>query len=182
MTISSFHNRSPISLPERGVPRSTPDLFRQAMRQLAGGISVITVGEADDRTGLTATSVSSLSVDPPTLIVCVNLSSSSWPLIERYGRFGVNLLGEGHRAIADRFAGRGGETGARRYDGAFWETFVTGAPILKGALAALDCEVDEVIVRHSHAIVIGGVAAARIGEASAPLVYWQGRYVEFTHD
>lgn len=181
MSVVTLQHREPAFPSEQDPQRSGQDAFRHAMRQLAGGISVITVGDGKDRTGLTATSVTSLSVDPPTLLVCVNLSSSSWPLIERYGRFGVNLLAHEHRAVADRFAGRGGEKGPRRYDGAAWDTLVTGAPILRGALAALDCEVDEVIVRHSHAIVIGGVAAARVGAPSAaPLLYWRGAYGEFS--
>lgn len=166
--------------PADGFPRSTEGDFRQAMRQLAGGVSVITVGSDNDRTGLTATSVTSLSSDPPTLIVCVNLSSSSWRLLDRHGRFGVNFLGDRHRFVADRFAGRGGEKGVERYAEASWETLVTGAPILEGALASLDCEVDEVIVRHSHAIVIGGVVAARVGQTGSPLVYWHGSYGAFS--
>ena len=66
--------------------------FRSAMRHLAGGVSVITVGLAKDITGMTVTSVSSLSVDPPTLIVSINRESSSWPLLKRHGTFGVNIL------------------------------------------------------------------------------------------
>lgn len=179
MTIVTLpHRRSEVP-PKPSVLRAGSDTFRQAMRQLAGGTSVITVGEGDHRTGLTATSVTSLSAEPPTLIVCVNLSASSWPLLEREGRFGVNVLTDRHQAVAERFAGRGGEKGLRRYEGATWETLVTGAPILSGAAASLDCEVDEIIVRHSHAIVIGGVVAARIADGSSPLLYWRGGYGEF---
>lgn len=155
------------------------DVFRQAMRQLAGGVSVITVGEGADRTGLTATSVTSLSTEPPTLIVCIDRASSSWPLLEKYGHFGVNFLGEEHREIADRFAGRGGVKGAARYDGAEWETIASGAPILRNAHAAIDCEVEETILRHSHAIIIGRVLAARTSEGQHPLVYWRGGYGQF---
>src|ERR1700704_3488947 len=63
--------------------------FRSAMRHLAGGVSVITVGSGKDGTGMTVALVSSLSVDPPTLIVSINRGSSSWPLLARYGFFGV---------------------------------------------------------------------------------------------
>jgi flavin reductase (DIM6/NTAB) family NADH-FMN oxidoreductase RutF len=176
---------SNLQRPARHIPnsgenlRAIQDVFRQAMRQLAGGVSIITVGEGADRTGLTATSVTSLSTEPPTLIVCINQASSSWPLLKKYGHFGVNFLGEEHQEIADRFAGRGGVKGAARYDGAEWETLESRAPILRDALAAIDCEVEEMIIRHSHAIVIGRVTAARASEGSNPLIYWRGGYVQF---
>ena len=66
--------------------------FRNAMRQLTGGVSVITAGKGRVFSGMTATSVSSLSVDPPSLIVSLNRESSSWPLVKRHGFFGVNIL------------------------------------------------------------------------------------------
>src|SRR3954449_9304083 len=82
--------------------------FRNAMRQLTGGVSVITAGRGKDISGMTVTSVSSLSVDPPTLIVSVNRSASSWPLLQRYGAFGVNILASDQIDIAERFAGKDG--------------------------------------------------------------------------
>src|ERR1700726_3249945 len=89
--------------------------FRSAMRHLAGGVSVITVGLAKDITGMTVTSVSSLSVDPPTLIVSINRESSSWPLLKRYRAFGVNILAADQLDIAVRFAGKEGLKGADRF-------------------------------------------------------------------
>ena len=97
-------------------PDATTDDFKGAMRGLAGGVSVITVGQGRDITGMTVTSVTSLSVDPPTLIVSVNRSSSSWPLLRRYGAFGVNILGADQREIAERFSGTGGLKGADRFN------------------------------------------------------------------
>ena len=70
----------------------TADDFRGAMRQLTGGVSVVTAGRGGDISGMAVTSVSSLSVDPPALIVSVNRNASSWPLLKRYGFFGVNIL------------------------------------------------------------------------------------------
>ena len=83
------------------------DGFRSAMRQLTGGVSVITAGRGRDISGMTVTSVSSLSVDPPALIVSVNRSASSLPLLKRYGCFGVNILTSGQIDIAERFTGNG---------------------------------------------------------------------------
>lgn len=151
--------------------------FRGAMRALAGGVSVITVGRGNDVSGMTVTSVSSLSVDPPTLIVSVNRQSSSWPLLQRYGVFGVNILTAEQLDVAERFSGKDGAKGAARFAGAQWITGTTGAPLLVGALAAIDCEVEEVIERHSHAIVIGRVLGVQTTAPKTALSYWHGEYV-----
>jgi len=156
--------------------------FRNAMRQLAGGVSVITVGRDQDISGMTVTSVTSLSAEPPSLLVCINRSSSSWPLFEKYGAFAVNILHAEQQHIAERFTGRGGATGAARFEGAQWSTLATGVPVLADGLAALDCRIEEVIHRHSHAIVIGRVEAARVAGRTAALTYWQGEYVAIDRD
>jgi len=151
--------------------------FRSAMRHLAGGVSVITVGRAKDITGMTVTSVSSLSVEPPTLIVSINRESSSWPLLKRYGFFGVNILTADQLDIAERFTGKDGLKGADRFAGAEWVTRASGVPLLVDALAAIDCEVEHVVERHSHAIVIGRVLDMQVSSRTAALAYWQGQYV-----
>jgi flavin reductase (DIM6/NTAB) family NADH-FMN oxidoreductase RutF len=156
--------------------------FRGAMRHLAGGVSVITVGRGNDITGMTVTSVSSLSVDPPTLIVSINRESSSWPLLKRYGFFGVNILTADQLDIAERFTGKGGLKGAARFAGAQWMTRASGVPLLDGALAAIDCEVEDIVERHSHAIVIGRVLDIQTSGHTAALAYWQGRYVAVDQD
>lgn len=158
-------------------PSASPADFRQAMRQLAGAVSVITVGRGDAIAGMTVSSVTSLSAEPPSLLVCINRNSSSWPLFESCGAFAVNVLHAGQQPIADRFTGRGGISGRARFEGAEWSTLVTGVPVLVGALAAVDCTIEEIISRHSHAIVIGRVAAARVADPEAPLTYWQGEYL-----
>jgi flavin reductase (DIM6/NTAB) family NADH-FMN oxidoreductase RutF len=149
--------------------------LRDVMRRLVGGVSVITCGVGDDRTGLTVTSVTSLSVEPPTMLFCINRNASAWPVIRRHRHFCVNILAEHHRAVADRFAGRGGVKGVERYAGARWVTLATGASALEDALAAIDCEVEETIERHSHAIVIGAAKRFRIGDGDA-LAHQHGQY------
>ncbi len=156
--------------------------FRNAMRQLTGGVSVITAGKGRDISGMTVTSVSSLSVDPPTLIVSINREASSWPLVKRYGFFGVNILTSDQIDIAERFTGKGGLKGAARFAGADWTTRASGVPLLVGALAAIDCEVEDVAERHSHAIVIGRVLDVAVSARTAALAYWQGRYVAIDQD
>ena len=156
--------------------------FRNAMRQLSGGVSVITAGKGKDISGMTVTSVSSLSVDPPSLIVSLNRESSSWPLVKRYGFFGVNILTSDQVDIAERFTGKGGLKGADRFAGAQWTTRASGVPLLADALAAIDCEVEDVVERHSHAIVIGRVLDVAVSARTAALAYWQGRYVAIDQD
>ena len=156
--------------------------FRNAMRKLTGGVSVITAGKGRDISGMTVTSVSSLSVEPPSLIVSLNRESSSWPLVKRYGFFGVNILTSDQIDIAERFTGKGGLKGAARFAGADWTTRTSGVPLLVGALAAIDCEVEDVVERHSHAIVIGRVLDVAVSARSAALAYWQGRYVAIDQD
>jgi flavin reductase (DIM6/NTAB) family NADH-FMN oxidoreductase RutF len=156
--------------------------FRDAMRRLAGGVSVITAGRGKDISGMTVTSVSSLSVDPPALIVSINREASSWLLVKRYGFLGVNILTSDQIDIAERFTGKGELKGAERFAGAEWTTRASGVPLLVGALAAIDCEVEDIVERHSHAIVIGRVLDISVSGRSAALAYWQGRYVAIDQD
>lgn len=160
--------------------------FRQAMRQLAGGVCAISASDDDGRrTGMTVTSVVSLSLQPAELVVSINQNSSSWPVISRSGRFGVNLLDAGQATVAQRFAGVGGVQGAARYEGADWQQTDDGVWLLADAPVALACAVAQVWTRHSHALVVGRITAAtgRVlqgqGAPAAPLLYWQGCYGGF---
>jgi flavin reductase (DIM6/NTAB) family NADH-FMN oxidoreductase RutF len=163
------------------IPVSSAD-FRGAMRHLTGGVSVITAGRGKDITGMTVTSVTSLSVDPPTLIVSINRDASSFPLIRRHGAFGVNILAADQLDVAERFAGKGGLKGADRFAGARWVTAVSGVPLLVGALSAVDCEVEEIVERHSHGIVIGRVRDIKNSTRTAALAYRHGQYVAVDQD
>ena len=156
--------------------------FRRAMRQLTGGVSVVTAGRGRDISGMTVTSVSSLSVDPPALIVSLNRASSSFPFLKRYGFFGVNILTSDQLDIAERFTGKDGLNGAERFAGAEWTTRASGVPLLIGALAAIDCEVEEIVERHSHAIIIGRVLDVAVSARSAALAYWHEQYVAIDRD
>jgi flavin reductase (DIM6/NTAB) family NADH-FMN oxidoreductase RutF len=151
------------------------DHLKAALRTLGGGVSIITAGEGESRTGATVTSATALSMEPARMLVSLNRTSSTWPVVERYGHLGINIVGAAHEALANQFAGRGGLRGPDRYRGAEWTTAVSGAPLLVDAVAAIDCTVEEAIERHSHVIVIGRVLAIRIG-AGHSLLYQDGRY------
>jgi flavin reductase (DIM6/NTAB) family NADH-FMN oxidoreductase RutF len=161
-----------------GLPHEAlPADFRTAMRRLAGGVSVITAGSGSEISGMTVTSVSSLSVDPPSLVVSINRESSSWPLLQRHRHFGVNFLNADQIDIADRFTGKDGHKGADRFAGAEWTERASGVRLLAGALAAIECEAEDIIERHSHAIVIGRVLHVELSAHEAALAYWHGDYV-----
>ena len=81
--------------------------LRDAMRHLVSGVCIVTAGLGDDQAGMTVTSATSLSIDPPTMIVCINRSSSVWQRIQRYRHFCINILADHHNEIAERFAGHG---------------------------------------------------------------------------
>ena len=153
--------------------------FKTVMRQVAGAVSVITAQHGGIRAGLTATSLTALSAEPPTVLICVNRSASAWPVIESAGHFAINLLAASQRPIADRFAGRGGERGEARFAEARWTRLATGAPVLVSALATIDCATEEVIERHSHAVLIGRVKAIHTTGSENALLYWRGLYGRF---
>jgi flavin reductase (DIM6/NTAB) family NADH-FMN oxidoreductase RutF len=152
------------------------------MRLLPAGVTIITAGRERAITGLTASSFVSVSLDPPSVLVCINRSSSAWPLIERRGVFGVNILAADQSDVAERFSGKTGLDGADRFEPARWTTLASGVPILRDAAAALDCEVQHLIWARSHMIVVGHVLEVRTAPATGALAYWNGTYVAIDRD
>src|ERR1700749_3045795 len=129
------------------------------MRARASGVVIVACGEDEARSGCTAISLMSLSLAPPTLLVCLARSSSTLARLREVGAFSVSLLAPRPQALAHGFSGHSGVHGARRFDSAQWVTLSTGAPVLADAIAAFDCLVEEVIERHSHAIILGAVVS-----------------------
>jgi flavin reductase (DIM6/NTAB) family NADH-FMN oxidoreductase RutF len=154
----------------------TSDAFREAMRQLASGVSIVTAGRDNEWTGMTATSVSSLSLEPPTVLACVSRESSIVPFLERYWHFAISFLSANQHELADRFAGRSGFEGLERFRSGNWSTLVSGAPVLGNALASLDCKLEDMIQRHSHVIIVGRVLCADVRGRADALLHWRGDY------
>jgi flavin reductase (DIM6/NTAB) family NADH-FMN oxidoreductase RutF len=144
------------------------------MRELVSGVCLVTHGAGEDRVGLTATSVSSLSLAPPTLIVCVNRSASLYARLGTGDLFGVSVLAAHHAEHADRFASRTGLKGADRFREGAWMT--TPVSVLADAIATFECETEDVIERHTHAILIGRVTFAAPRPSEGALLYWRGAY------
>lgn len=155
--------------------------FRGVMRRLAGGVSIITAGRDDDITGMTVTSLTSLSASPPRLLVSVNRQASSFAPIERHRVFGVNILGSDQQELASRFSDSRLK-GAERYDGIAWAPGVSGVPLLGNSLATVECQVEEIIERYSHGIIVGSILSFELSPQLSGLVYWNGQYIEINHD
>jgi flavin reductase (DIM6/NTAB) family NADH-FMN oxidoreductase RutF len=146
--------------------------IRAAARQVASGVSVVTLGTDKARAGLTALSSSLLSPAPATLVLCVSRSSPGYPALARSARFAVNVLGGDQREIAEHFASPEDESG-----GCFeWLPLADGLAGLADCAAVFECEKDEIIERRAEAIVIGRVRRAMIGGGSGALVRWRGVY------
>jgi flavin reductase (DIM6/NTAB) family NADH-FMN oxidoreductase RutF len=152
------------------------DAYRAATRQFAGGVCLVTHAAGGICAGMTATAVASLSVDPPTLIVCVNRGASTYVGLTRGAAFGVSVLSADHIDLAERFADRAGDKGVDRFRDGRWLIAPNGAPLLSDALAAFECEVDDLVERHTHAIVIGRVLSAAASSGGGALVHWRGRF------
>lgn len=153
-------------------------IYRDIMRHHAGAVTIISVGKPGSRTGLTATAFCSLTDDPPTVVACVNRNASAHDLIAKYGSFCVNVLATAQQEVAMRFAGRVGQQGEERFDDGAWMTLATGAPVLEGALANLDCEVAETLEGKTHTIYLGRVVAGRVNGIVKPLVYFKGEFCD----
>lgn len=150
--------------------------FKEAMRCLAAGVTIVTTVHEGVRSGLTATAVTSLSADPPQILVCVNRSAGAHDLIHRGSRMCVNVLRHSHQNLAARFAGQNGVFGEDRFDAGRWTTLKTGAPVLADAIASFDCIVSERVQASTHTIFIGRVVDVRARPTAKPLVYASGTY------
>lgn len=150
--------------------------YRALMRHQAGAVTIIAAGAPGTRAGLTATAVSSLSDNPPTLLVCVGRHTGAHEVISSVGSFSVNLLASDQQEIARRFAGESGLHGEARFGNLTWRTMTTGAPILDRALASLDCELLESHGFTTHSIFIGRVVGGAFRDEADPLLYFRGDY------
>lgn len=155
------------------------DLFRAGMRRLAGGVTIITSLDVDgQRCGITATAVCSLSTEPPSLVACVNRSTSIAAVINQRRVFAVNVLAEPQRSVAETFAGRTGHAREERFAIGDWLQDTTGAPILADAAVSFDCRLAEIHEFGTHMILIGEVVATRCaGEETPPLIYGDGAFL-----
>jgi 3-hydroxy-9,10-secoandrosta-1,3,5(10)-triene-9,17-dione monooxygenase reductase component len=149
--------------------------FRQAMGHLPTGVTVVTsVAASGEPVGTTASAVTSLSLDPPLVLVCFDLSSRTLEAIRGHGAFAINVLAAPQQHLSANFARRGP---AADWDGIRHRPGATGSPRLDGVLAVLECTVKDSFAGGDHEIVIGRVHEVETsGEDIGPLLYWRGTY------
>lgn len=150
--------------------------FREAMSRLGAAVHVITSDGPAGKTGFTATAVSSVSDTPATLLICLNRTATSMPILRGNGVFCVNTLRAGEEVIADTFAGRTNVARDARFDVGQWTKLRTGSPVLLSAVVAFDCHVREVRSVASHDVYFGVVEAIHAGPPGAALVYHDRAY------
>jgi flavin reductase (DIM6/NTAB) family NADH-FMN oxidoreductase RutF len=149
--------------------------FRHAMGHFATGVTIVTsIGPDGEPVGTTANAVSSLSLDPPLVLVCFDRASVTLEAICAHGAFAVNVLAAPQQHLSANFARRGL---AAAWDGVRHRRGRTGSPRLDGVLASLECTVEHRIAGGDHEIVVGRVQDVETGPADgAPLLFWRGRY------
>jgi flavin reductase (DIM6/NTAB) family NADH-FMN oxidoreductase RutF len=152
--------------------------FRKALGAFATGVTVITSRGADDEHayGMTANAFSSLSLDPPLVLVCVIAGTAGAEMIEHNGSFAVNILGSHQEPISRYFAWKDRPRGAAAFSEIPHHTAVSGCPLLKGAAAYLDCRLADKHESGDHVIYIGEVLALGFDPAARPLLFHAGSY------
>jgi flavin reductase (DIM6/NTAB) family NADH-FMN oxidoreductase RutF len=160
---------------------TTPDLqqdFKSAMRRLAATVCVVATTDEEGWHGMTATSVTSVSMDPPSVLVCVNTTASLHKILHAGKRFSVNVLRASQEAQAGTFSSSK-IRGADRFAEHAWKAHEEegGLPYLVDAQANLFCDIDQAVSYGTHTIFIGRISAIRIGELVSPLLYADGQYL-----
>jgi len=155
-----------------------PQLYKNGMRRLAGAVCILTLNRDGEWAGLTATAVSSISAEPPRLMVCINRNVYAHEFVELGGPLCVNVLESGQLDDAKRFAGMiDGVKGQDRFSTGPWEQSGVDAPELSTSMVRFQCRIGEVILASTHSIVICDVVAVTAAEAEAsPLIYFNGRF------
>lgn len=166
---------------ERRAPRGSPEYregsdartFRDALGCFATGVTVVTaIGPDSLPIGLTANSFTSVSLDPPLLLVCIANNAGSAPALREAERFAVNVLQIGQQPTSNRFAGKGED----RFAATPWEVGEFGTPVLTGSLGSFECESQDIHDGGDHFILVGRVLKAIFEPRRDPLLYFRGKY------
>ena len=148
--------------------------FREVLGHFATGITIVTAIDAGEPVGFSCQSFAALSLDPPMVILAPAKSSTSWPRIARAGAFCVNILEEHQEAECRAFSLSGGD----KFAGGDWTPGVTGAPLIDGSLAIVECTLGAIYEGGDHELVTGHVVTTGIGEGS-PLLFYRSGFGRF---
>ena len=147
--------------------------FRQVMGRFPTGVTVVTARDGEGSpVGLTVNAFTSVSLDPPLVLACIDRASNSHDVLLSAGSFAVNLLSDRQEALARRFAA---DPSARRFDGLVWRAGPGGAPVLDGVSAWLECSLETTQQAGDHTILVGRVNAAGLGSGGA-LAFYRGAF------
>lgn len=153
-----------------------PRSFRTALSQFAAGVTVVTtIGRDGKPYGLTATAFTSVSLDPPLVLVCVDKGAESFPHLLAGSAFAVSVLSSEQEEISNQFA----RSGTDKFEGIATRTAVTGSPLILGALVHIDCRTSQRVEAGDHVIFIGTVESAEVFRGT-PLLYYGGAYRTLT--
>jgi len=154
------------------------DTFRRVMGHFVTGVTVVTALDGARPFGITVNALSSVSLDPPLVMVALDRRRFLTPIVRAAGRYAVSILSEDQQALYDCFAGAPGEPGRLDFCGASWHAGPTGLPLLDGAIATLECTVDGTFSAGDHDLFIGHVdSLANDPEHPMPLIYYRRRYL-----
>jgi 3-hydroxy-9,10-secoandrosta-1,3,5(10)-triene-9,17-dione monooxygenase reductase component len=152
--------------------------YREVISHFATGVSIVTADGQDGPSGLTANALCSLSLDPLMLLVCLENSARTLPLVRDAERFGVNILAHEQHAMSGVFASKVSEQ--EKFKDVLWARH-GGVPVISGALAWLACELRELHPGGDHTIAIGAVIDMDHNSDGQPLLWYRGRYGVFSH-
>jgi 3-hydroxy-9,10-secoandrosta-1,3,5(10)-triene-9,17-dione monooxygenase reductase component len=147
---------------------------REALGHFATGITIVTATEEGKPVGFSCQSFAALSLDPPMVILAPARSSTSWPRIAAAGSFCVNILADHQEELCRAFAVSGGD----KFAGVEWTPGVTGAPLITGSLATVECTLGAIYDGGDHELVTGHVVDLGLGEGS-PLLFYRSGYGHF---
>jgi 3-hydroxy-9,10-secoandrosta-1,3,5(10)-triene-9,17-dione monooxygenase reductase component len=148
--------------------------FREVLGHFATGVTIVTACEEGVPVGFSCQSFSALSLDPPMVLLAPAKSSTSWPRIAEAGAFCVNILADDQEAICLNFAVSGGD----KFVGVEWTAGTTGAPVIAGALASIECTLGAIYEGGDHELVTGHVVAMEVG-SGAPLLFYRSGFGRF---
>ncbi|MGC8855887.1 MAG: flavin reductase family protein [Anaerolineae bacterium] len=154
----------------------TSEILRQAMRAWTTGVAIVTAAHGNERHGMTINSFTSVALEPPLISVSLQTTTRTHRLVSLAGAFGVTILSAEQKELSERFAGRVAAE-ENRLAGLETETLVTGAPVLKGGLASLDCRIVQTIQAGTNTLFLAEVMAVHSENSDhQPLVYYNRGY------
>jgi 3-hydroxy-9,10-secoandrosta-1,3,5(10)-triene-9,17-dione monooxygenase reductase component len=159
-------------------PDIQADVFRRVMGHFVTGVTVVSAFDLDQPAGITVNALSSVSLDPPLVMIALDRRRFLTPIVRAAGRYAVNILSEDQQALSDCFAGAPVTPGRDSFCGAAWHRGETGLPLIDGAIATIECTVVETFSAGDHDLFIGRVdTLASAHDHPMPLLYYRRRYL-----